>query len=67
MKKTAKIILTADCAREYGFVDEDGVIHGDIRSVKSNLRRAGWHTTASLVPEFVKVPSWMIYYLGYKF
>ena len=36
-KKTGKVQMTADLAREYGFRDEDGVIHGDLRSCKIYL------------------------------
>ena len=66
-KKTAKIILTADCAREYGFQDLDGKIHSDIRLVKTQLHSAGWVTLASFVPEFVRIPSFLMHMVSNKF
>ena len=66
-KKAAKILLTADLAREYGFVDLDGAIHGDMRSLKRNLARAGWVRTSAWVPDWMKIPSAMFYFGGYKF
>ncbi len=68
IKKTGRILLTADMAHEYGFVDEEaGVITGDLRSVKGFLLREGWETVAMLVPEFIRVPHFILYFLGYKF
>ena len=67
ISKTGKILLSADLASEYGFTDDDGLIHGNIRSVKANLKRAGWTTTASLVPEFFQIPSWVMHFAAYKF
>lgn len=31
MKKSGRVIFTSDVAREFGFVDEDGTITGDMR------------------------------------
>eukprot|EP00095_Tigriopus_kingsejongensis_P001972 maker-scaffold886_size84816-snap-gene-0.30 protein:Tk01972 transcript:maker-scaffold886_size84816-snap-gene-0.30-mRNA-1 annotation:"dehydrogenase reductase sdr family member 1" len=67
MKKTGKILLTADLAREYGFTDEDGQIHGDMREVKFQLSSAGWTNLAAFVPTFVRIPHWLMYFGGYKF
>ena len=66
-KKTAKIILTSDCAREYGFKDLDGEIHSDIRLVKGLLRSRGWATLSAFVPEFVKIPSFLMHMVSNKF
>lgn len=66
-KKTAKIILTSDCAREYGFKDLDGKIHSDVRLVKNHVRSAGWVTLASFLPDFVKIPSFLLHMVSNKF
>ncbi len=68
IKKTGRILLTADLAREYGFVDqESGVITGEMRSVKGLLLKEGWGTAAMFVPEFIRIPHFMFYFSGYKF
>lgn len=67
MRKTGRIQLTADLAREYGFTDVDGRVHGEMRSVKSILARAGWTTLAGFVPGFVRVPHSLVHYMSYKF
>lgn len=66
-RKTGKIQMTSDCAREYGFVDSDGLIHGDMRCIKIHLQAAGWNTLASFTPAFIRVPYFMLHFLGYKF
>ncbi|TRY76411.1 hypothetical protein TCAL_00032 [Tigriopus californicus] len=67
MSKTGRILLSADLAREYGFTDEDGLIHGDMKVIKNHLVHAGWSTLASFTPSFLRVPNWLLYYAGYKF
>lgn len=67
MAKSGKTVLTADLATEYGFTDEGGVITGDMRSIKFHLNFAGRTTLASFVPAFVRIPSVVYYYFGYKF
>ena len=67
MRKTGRILLTADLAREYGFVDLDGKINGDMRNVNMLLKSARWNTLASFVPDFVRIPHFMLYFAGYKF
>ena len=65
--KTGRILLTADLAREYGFVDEDGKINGDMRKVNVMLRHARWNRLASIMPDFVRIPHFVLYFAGYKF
>ena len=67
MQKTARVLLTADLAREYGFRDFDGTIRGDMRTVKSLLQMRGYTNLAPWVPEFLRIPLWVMYYAGYKF
>ena len=67
LSKTAKIVLTSDLAREYGFTDEDGQIHGDIRQIRWMLTKNGYPGMASWVPEWVRVPHLLLHYMSNKF
>lgn len=67
MGKSGRVLLSADLAREYGFTDTDGAIHGDMRSVKSLLAMQGWQNVAAYVPSFIRIPHFLMYYAGYKF
>ena len=69
MRKTGRTLMVTDLAREYGFRDLDGQIHGDIRSLKKVLQYEGWDRLASLVPEFIRTPKILIHiaaYLGFN-
>ncbi len=65
--KAGRILLTADLAREYGFVDEDGTITGDMRCLRNALAQRGYTTLAGYVPEWVRIPHRLFYMAGYKF
>ena len=67
MRRTGRIQMTADLAREFGFVDDNGIVTGDMRSVGGALALAGWTKTAALVPAFVRFPHFLMHYLSYKF
>jgi len=67
INKAAKVLLTADLALEYGFVDLDGGIHGDFKSLKYQLNSKGWKRTAAWMPPWLRIPSQMLYYWGYKY
>ena len=67
IKKTGRIFMTADLAREYGFTDVDGVIHSDQRSVQELLYSAGFTRLAGWVPKFIRIPFWVLHFLSYKF
>jgi len=67
IKKTGRILMTVDLAREYGFTDIDGKIHADLRSLKKILIGTGYTTTAMFVPEFIRIPLSLIHYASYKF
>ena len=67
LAKTGRILLTADLAREYGFVDTDGKINADMRQLNRLVARGGWRTLASFIPNFVRVPHFLFYFGGYKF
>ncbi|CAO4369268.1 unnamed protein product [Caenorhabditis nigoni] len=61
MNKTGRILITEDLGREYGFVDIDGLKPPNLRSVSFILKHLGWNTTANLVPNWVKLPGWLIW------
>jgi len=67
MQRTGKIVNTVDLAQEFGFKDVDGTLPKDFRSVKSILERAGWTSTAAFIPQFIKVPNYLLHFASYKF
>ena len=67
IRKTGRILMNADLAREYGFTDVDGVIHSDSRSVRELLHAVGFTRLAGWVPRFVRIPFWALHFLSYKF
>uniref|UniRef100_A0A914WP64 Dehydrogenase/reductase SDR family member 1 n=1 Tax=Plectus sambesii TaxID=2011161 RepID=A0A914WP64_9BILA len=60
LDKTGRVLITGDLGREYGFLDIDGRSPPTIRSVKAALQFASYHRLASWIPEWVRVPGWMI-------
>ena len=66
IEKTGRIILVCDLAKEYGFTDEDGDIH-DLRSLGNLLRSRGHTWLSSVVPNFVRLPLFVMHFAGNKF
>ncbi len=66
-KKTGRVLLSADVAREYGFGEDDGSDINDMREIRGVLAIKGWTTLAGYVPSFVRVPHFLFYMMGYKF
>ena len=60
MKKTGRVLMAPDLASEYGFSDVDGTVPANMRSVRQWLARGKWSIFAPLVPDFIKLPGWMI-------
>lgn len=67
MKKSGKIIWTSNLAREYGFVDINGSMPDDWRSVNYLLKASGRTSLANIVPKSLRVPMPLIHYGSYKF
>lgn len=67
ISKACKIILTADCAHEYGFTDSNGKINGDIKALSMQLTRAGWVKTAAWTPSWIRIPASLLWLSGSKF
>jgi len=67
MARSGKIINTADIGREFGFVDTNGEIPIDFRQVKVLVAFGGYSGLAAWIPEFVRVPLWLMHFGSYKF
>ncbi|VDN53230.1 unnamed protein product [Dracunculus medinensis] len=67
LKKSGRILLTADLASEYGFVDIDGKSPVNMRNLNTALEYFGWPVIARLVPNFVKLPPIALHISSYKF
>lgn len=59
MKKTGRILIVAELAKEYGFKDVGGTQPLSIRQVKFHLERS-YPSVAWMMPEFVYVPAWLV-------
>jgi len=67
MNKTGKILQTIDLAHEYGFKDVDNNLPTDFRVVKNMLKHSGWTNLSAWIPEFIKVPMFLMHFGSYKF
>ena len=67
MKKSGKIIWSSNLAQEYGFVDIDGSMPDDVRSVHYLLNNSGNSFLANFIPKSIRIPMFMIHYGSYKF
>jgi len=67
MKKTGRILITADLAHEYGFTDIDGRRPPSVRSVKALLQLAKWDRTSWFIPSWLKLPGWLFNASASKF
>ncbi|XP_078365326.1 dehydrogenase/reductase SDR family member 1-like [Oculina patagonica] len=59
MKKSGRILIVAELAREYGFKDVGGAQPLSLRQVKYHLQRT-YPSLAWMMPEFVHVPAWLV-------
>jgi len=66
MKKSGRILIVAELAREYGFKDVGGAQPMSFRQVKK-LLQVTYPSMAWLMPEFVYVPSWLLAAGTHKF
>ncbi|XP_029650643.1 dehydrogenase/reductase SDR family member 1 [Octopus sinensis] len=69
MKKSGRILPTGDLADEYSLVDIDGRKPACMRSLKflaTHFLRIS-RSKADWIPGFLKIPSWLVYMMGYKF
>ncbi|XP_060075319.1 dehydrogenase/reductase SDR family member 1-like [Ylistrum balloti] len=68
MKKTGKILLSAELGYEYGFKDIDGEERISVRNLKQGLMfspKTQW--LGRLTPGFLYIPKWIFALLGNKF
>jgi len=67
MARSGRIINTADVARQYGFKDVDGTVPMDFRRINTLVAYGGWPGLASWIPDFMRIPLWVIHYGSYRF
>ncbi|XP_050398071.1 dehydrogenase/reductase SDR family member 1 isoform X1 [Patella vulgata] len=67
IKKTARILLTAELGDEYGFDDVNGRHLQSFRQVKYLLQQGGAGWIAPFIPGFIKIPYWMLTLASSKF
>lgn len=67
MKRTGKILMTTDLSSEFSFTEDDGSSPINFRQINVLLSKGGHTWLAYLVPNFVKVPHWLIHMASYKF
>ncbi|XP_070575007.1 dehydrogenase/reductase SDR family member 1-like [Ptychodera flava] len=60
MKKTGRILMASDLAREYGFKDIDGRDPFSSRCVKDIMEVSGYPWLAMLMPRFIRIPHWLM-------
>ncbi|TKR92790.1 hypothetical protein L596_007369 [Steinernema carpocapsae] len=60
IRKTGRVLLTADLGDEYGFLDVDGGKPASIRSVSALLKLAGCSFLYPYLPRWIKVPGWVM-------
>ncbi|XP_077983460.1 dehydrogenase/reductase SDR family member 1-like [Glandiceps talaboti] len=67
MKKSGRILMAGDLAREYGFKDIDGRDPFHFRCLKDLISQSGHTWLAMMVPGFIMIPYWMIAVGTHKF
>ena len=67
MARTGKIVKTVDVAREYGFKDIDGSTPVDFRQVNNLVDFVGYPRVAAYIPDFVRIPYWLVHFRSYQF
>jgi dehydrogenase/reductase SDR family protein 1 len=67
IKKSGRILLTTDLAREYRFRDVKDVMPPNLRSVRAALQFFGWPRLAQFVPSFIRIPTVFLHFASYKF
>ncbi|XP_022100921.1 dehydrogenase/reductase SDR family member 1-like [Acanthaster planci] len=60
MKKSGRILQSAELAEEYGFTDVDGQPPLNWRRLKTACAMSGHTWVAALIPGFIKIPFWLI-------
>jgi len=60
LQKSGRVIIAADAAGEYGFSDIDGRNPPSMRSLSYLLRYSGWKTTAGYIPQWMRLPGWLM-------
>jgi len=67
MARSGRIINTADVARQYGFKDTNGTVPMDFRKLNTLVAFGGWPGLANWIPDFMRIPLWVMHYGSYRF
>nr|XP_032813377.1 dehydrogenase/reductase SDR family member 1 isoform X1 [Petromyzon marinus]XP_032813378.1 dehydrogenase/reductase SDR family member 1 isoform X1 [Petromyzon marinus] len=68
MKKSGRVLMTADLASEYGLKDVDGSVPVNYTSLKFLVTQVpGLAWMSCVIPSFIKVPKWMLSLSASKF
>ncbi|XP_053376078.1 dehydrogenase/reductase SDR family member 1-like [Mercenaria mercenaria] len=67
LKMSGKIVQTCDLARRYGLKDAEGHGPSDFRQINVLLRQFGYSWISWCVPDFVRIPKWIVALGGNKF
>ncbi|XP_045162551.2 dehydrogenase/reductase SDR family member 1-like [Mercenaria mercenaria] len=67
LKMSGKIVQTCDLGQRYGIEDTEGHEPSDFRQINWILNRFGHPWLAWCVPNFVRIPKWMVALSGNKF
>ncbi|GAU99373.1 hypothetical protein RvY_10389 [Ramazzottius varieornatus] len=59
MKKTGRVLTTADLGQEYSLCDVDGRSYSGTRSLKYILQIVGWTKASEYVPSFIAIPKFV--------
>lgn len=60
MERSGLILLTMQVARAHGITDEEGRMPASMLQLNYLLGAAGFRTFASYIPNFIRVPFWML-------
>jgi len=68
IKKTGRVLTTADMALEYGFREDDGTMPLDFFALKTFfLQHKATQMLAAVTPSFIRVPKTLVHLAGFKF
>lgn len=67
IKRTGKILMTSDLSFEFGFTVDDGTRPSDFWQLNNMLEQRGKTWLAYCIPNFIRIPKWMIHMVSYKF
>jgi len=67
IKRSGRILMTPDLSLEFGFTEDDGSKPKDFWQLNNALEMKGKTWLAYCIPNFIRIPKWMIHMTSYKF